>query len=164
MEKNLLEGRLRERVNRKFRDENTEPFFIDQFILKDGKATVWCDGQPVDFISYEECNSWINQLEEISGAKRERQIPVKENSLAPTTKPSLPAERSTRETSALTYQPKIGSSVLSDTKDIVLENIKRLQGEKGAEFIPQAQQINKEVHTIIDLAKTEIELIKVMKS
>lgn len=152
MVKNLLEGRLRDRVNRKFKEGESEPFFIDQYLLKDGKVTVWCDGEPVDFISYEECNSWINQLVEIPGAKRESQIAVKENSIPGPIK------------SSLTYQPKIGSSVLSDTKDIVLENIRRLQGDRGAEFIPQAQQINKEVHTIIDLAKTEIELIKVMKS
>lgn len=141
----MLEGRLRDRVNRQYQqsgEPTARPFFIDQYILKDdGKATVWCDGNPLDFNSYDECNSWINLLEEIPGVTRQ---------LA-------------RQRQELSYQPKIGQDVLSKLSEITMLNIEKLQGEGGAKFIPQAQQINKEVNTMIDLAKTELEIIKTIR-
>lgn len=48
-----------------------------------------------------------------------------------------------------------------ELKELVMDNIKRIQRDK--EYIPQAVEINNQVKTLIDLAKTEIELIKALR-
>jgi hypothetical protein len=49
-------------------------------------------------------------------------------------------------------------SGVTELKDILLDNIKKVQTSK--EYIPQAQAVNDSVKTIIELAKAEIESIK----
>lgn len=48
-----------------------------------------------------------------------------------------------------------------ELKELVMDNIRKIQRDK--EYIPQAIEINNQVKTLIDLAKTEIELIKALK-
>jgi hypothetical protein len=55
------------------------------------------------------------------------------------------------------YKPEISSTVMIDVKNILMDNIKKVQDDK--EYIPQAIAINKNVKSIIELAKTEIEMI-----
>lgn len=58
----------------------------------------------------------------------------------------------------------VGTPGLStQLKEILLENIEKLKGENGKEYIQQAEQINKNVATIIDLAKTEIDYLKAIR-
>ena len=165
MDKQMLEGRLRDRVNKQFKfndGESTEPFFIDQYQIKDEKVTVWCDGDPMDFISMDECNSWINLLKEIPGAKRPRVSKHHDFSeRSPERDHQLPTHKPRQH--QMTYAPKIGQDIMSKLSDITMSNIERLQKDDGAQFIPQAQQINKEVSNMIDLAKTELEIIKTMR-
>ena len=150
----MLENRLTTRVNKHFSyvDENdeTHEIKIEQFYLKSGIPTVFTDKGPLDFIDLDEFNSWVNLLKEIPGP---------DPSVA-----AIQKHQAKPQNAVVTYEPKIGGDVLSKAKDVLFDNIEKLKGEGGADFIPQAQQINKEVNTIIDLAKTEVELIKVIKS
>lgn len=161
MDKNLLESRLKERINKNFLFEFEgvkSEFVIHNFHIREGKPTVFTSEGPKDFIDIKECNSWINILKEIPG-KPKVQI-SREQSLAPSERPSI----TSRHDEDFKYTPTIGSTVLGQCKDILMDNIKKLQGEDGAKFIPQAQEIKHNVSSVIDLAKTEIELIKVIKS
>lgn len=51
--------------------------------------------------------------------------------------------------------------VMIELKDVLLDNIKKVQENK--DYIPQAQEINNQVKSMIDLAKTEIEFIKTVR-
>ncbi|MDL5050626.1 hypothetical protein QQ054_32000 [Oscillatoria amoena NRMC-F 0135] len=70
------------------------------------------------------------------------------------------------DTSKLSLQvvrPQLETQVFSDgllsgLRDTVLGNIERLKKEK--DFLPQATEINNQVKTLIDLAKTELDFIK----
>lgn len=46
-------------------------------------------------------------------------------------------------------------------KNTLIDNINKVKEDKN--YIGQATQINKDVHTIIELAKTEIEMVKLVK-
>jgi len=52
----------------------------------------------------------------------------------------------------------IGVEVMKSLKDTLLENIENVKKDKG--FIPQAAQINKDVNTLVNMAKHELQLIK----
>jgi hypothetical protein len=58
-------------------------------------------------------------------------------------------------------QMQISNTVLFDCKNILMESIEKVR--KNKDYIPQSDEINKNVKSIIDLAKTEIEMIKVLK-
>ncbi|MCO6499105.1 MAG: hypothetical protein J5I47_01865 [Vicingus serpentipes] len=60
------------------------------------------------------------------------------------------------------YQPTINGAVVSNVKQILLDNIKKVQENK--DYIPQAAEINNNVKSIIDLAKAEIEMVKTIKN
>ncbi|PPL04924.1 hypothetical protein [Parapedobacter indicus] len=60
----------------------------------------------------------------------------------------------------LQHQTVINSSGL-ELKNTLLDTISRLKRDK--DFVPQASAINDAVKTIIDLAKVEVEMIKVMR-
>lgn len=46
--------------------------------------------------------------------------------------------------------------------DIIYDNIDKIQ--QNASYIPQAQAINEQVETIVNIAKTQIEAIKIIKN
>ena len=71
----------------------------------------------------------------------------------------LPVENNGKQLSVIT--PQIDGSVFSQLKKDLLDSIKKVK--ENAEYIPQASAINKNVKTLIDMAKTEIEMVKVMK-
>lgn len=50
--------------------------------------------------------------------------------------------------------------VNKDLQEILMDNIKKLKSDK--EYIPQAQEINANVRSMIDLAKAEIEYMKTL--
>jgi glutamate/tyrosine decarboxylase-like PLP-dependent enzyme len=54
------------------------------------------------------------------------------------------------------------TETLASLRDIMLENIKKIQADK--EYLPQAQEVSKSVGVIVDLAKTEIEYFKAIKN
>ena len=54
----------------------------------------------------------------------------------------------------------IGSSAM-ELKNILMDNIRKVQSDK--EYIPQAEAVNANVKSIIDLAKAEIDLVKAMR-
>ncbi len=56
------------------------------------------------------------------------------------------------------YRPAVLGSVASELKDVLVDNIRKVQADK--DFIPQAQAINDQAKSIIDLAKLEVEFIK----
>lgn len=58
-------------------------------------------------------------------------------------------------------QTQIDSSVIGNLKDILMDNIAKVKAD--ANFIPQSEEINKNVKSIIDLAKTEIEMVKIIR-
>ncbi len=163
MENQQIIQRLQERVRREFKwDEEGEKrkirianFHVNEDPKNFRITVVGDDNSFIDFYSHSELNSWINTIKETDGPKP-----------APKQEASLPARQTNSNAVSVPdqeYSFRIGGNVLSEAKEIVLDNIKKLQGEKGSDYIPQAQAINKEVHTIIDLAKTEIELVKTMK-
>jgi hypothetical protein len=55
----------------------------------------------------------------------------------------------------------IDKSKLNSLTDILFESIKKIKEDK--EYIPQADSINSQAKTIIDIAKTEIEMIKLLR-
>ncbi|MEO9474158.1 MAG: hypothetical protein ABJG41_01445 [Cyclobacteriaceae bacterium] len=158
--KQFLENRLQGRINKKFKDSENKSheFFIDQYSVTDTKVTVWCDDTPVDFISLEECNSWINQLREIEGVVRERK-PQTNVSLAPRNTAQNKLQLNPKEVEPV-YEFHINGSVLKEAKDIMMQTIQKLQSDGGDKFIQQAQAIDGQIQTIIDLAKTEIQLAR----
>jgi hypothetical protein len=158
----LLKGRLTDRINKKFRtkDDESNQFFIDQFHIDKGKVTVWCDNEAVDFISIDECNSFLNELVEIPGVRRPRPKPEPSSNLPKVrTSDSTPATKADKS-EQLEYKFHIDGSVLAGAKEILLKSIEKLQAEDGEKYISQAQQINAEVKSIMELAKTEIEMAK----
>ena len=58
-------------------------------------------------------------------------------------------------------QAQVTSSGIRDLKTILMDNIKKVQESK--EYIPQAQEINNNVKSIIEVAKAEIEVLKIIK-
>ena len=55
----------------------------------------------------------------------------------------------------------VSSDVMQGLAGTLLDNIKRVQ--ENAEFIPQAKQINSDVKTLVEMAKAEIEFLKLNK-
>lgn len=55
----------------------------------------------------------------------------------------------------------LNNSGLSELQKILLDNIKKVQADK--EYIPQASEIQNQVKTYIDLAKVQIDCVKVMQ-
>ena len=53
-----------------------------------------------------------------------------------------------------------GDSILN-LKEVILSNIKTLQTDK--EFIGQASAVNDQIKSFIDLAKVEVEMVKIMR-
>jgi hypothetical protein len=47
-----------------------------------------------------------------------------------------------------------------EIKNLLLENIKKVNNDPS--FIPQAQEINSNIKSIIELAKTEVEYLKAL--
>lgn len=58
------------------------------------------------------------------------------------------------------YQQQISGSVLSEVKDILLSNIKSVQADKN--YIPQAIEVRETADKIIDLAKVEIDYMRML--
>jgi len=58
------------------------------------------------------------------------------------------------------FQPSIDNSVVKDLKDILLDNINKVKDNK--DYIPQATEINNNVKSIIELAKTEIQMVSTL--
>lgn len=54
----------------------------------------------------------------------------------------------------------IGSSG-QELKDILMDNIRKLQSDK--DYVAQAQAVNETVKTIIDIARVEVDMFRVMK-
>ncbi len=61
-----------------------------------------------------------------------------------------------------TLQKKVDLNGIQSLKTILMDNIKKIQDDKA--FIPQAAEINNQVKSYIDIVKTEIEVIKILKS
>lgn len=59
-------------------------------------------------------------------------------------------------------QAQVTSSSINELKGILMDNIKKVQESK--DYIPQAQEINSNVKSIIEVAKAEIEVLKIMRS
>lgn len=59
-----------------------------------------------------------------------------------------------------TPQTSMIQRVNKDLQEILMDNIKKLKGDK--DYIPQAQEINANVRSMIDLAKAEIEYMKTL--
>lgn len=55
----------------------------------------------------------------------------------------------------------LNTSGLSDLQNILLDNIKKVQGNK--EYIPQASEIQAQVKTFIDLVKVQVDCVKLMQ-
>ncbi len=62
----------------------------------------------------------------------------------------------------IVHQARVTTSSINDLKSILMDNIKKVQESK--DYIPQAQEINSNVKSIIEVAKAEIEVLKIMKS
>jgi hypothetical protein len=58
-------------------------------------------------------------------------------------------------------QMKIDTGTIGSLKDILMENISKVKAD--ASYIPQSEEINKNVKSIIDLAKTELDMIKTFR-
>lgn len=74
----------------------------------------------------------------------------------------LPIEQELAEIESNLPQLACNTQTLRELKDIMMENIRKVQEDKA--YIPQAQEVSKSVGTIVDLAKTEIEYIKAIRS
>lgn len=61
----------------------------------------------------------------------------------------------------LQHQTVINSSGL-ELKNVLMDTVRKLQRDK--DYVSQASAINDSVKTIIDLAKVEVEMIKVMRA
>jgi len=62
---------------------------------------------------------------------------------------------------ATTLQLNVANqSVMTELKDVLLDNIRKVKENK--DYIPQAQEINSQVKSMIDLARTEIDFIKIV--
>jgi hypothetical protein len=59
------------------------------------------------------------------------------------------------------YEMSIGNNSYNKMRDILLDNIEKIKVDKN--FLPQAAEINNQVKTVIELAKTEIELFKALQ-
>jgi len=53
-----------------------------------------------------------------------------------------------------------GITLVSQMQDVIMDNIKKVQA--NPDYVPQAKEINKNVNSMIDLAKTQIEMLKIM--
>jgi hypothetical protein len=142
-----VKQRLKSQLNKKFKLGTTK-FEIVNFELKeDGHSTVILNSGFVDFKTEKDLSHWLDELQEADSSDIEKWSP-KEAQIVK----SNPG-----------YAFKIGSNVLSEMKDVAMDSIKKLQAENGADYIPQAQEINRQVGRVIDLAKTEIELVKTIQ-
>ena len=88
--------------------------------------------------SYEEVESFLDKL-----------LPIKDEYVSETGM-------------AVVQQARVTSSSINVLKSILMDNIKKVQESK--DYIPQAQEINHNVKSIIEVAKAEIEVLKIMKS
>lgn len=72
----------------------------------------------------------------------------------------LPVEESEAVTHAAAsgYQLVLSGNGAKNLKDILMDNIKKVQENK--DYIPQAQEVGRNVNSIIDLAKAEIDFLK----
>ncbi|PRY51512.1 hypothetical protein B0I27_10798 [Arcticibacter pallidicorallinus] len=82
-------------------------------------------------------------------------------SFLPDTTPAISSENTPAVVSPSAVPQTIIRTSGGELKDLVMENIRKIQRDK--EYIPQAIEINNQVKTLIDLAKTEIELIKALR-
>jgi hypothetical protein len=58
------------------------------------------------------------------------------------------------------YQPSFKSSNFTDLREVLMDNIKKVQESK--EYLPQAVAVRDNVQSIIDLTKNEIEYVKTL--
>ena len=68
---------------------------------------------------------------------------------------TLPAEKPKSNDMA------IANNIFPDLQQILMDNIEKVKSNKG--YIPQAAEINKNVNSIINLARTQIDMMKQMK-
>ena len=52
----------------------------------------------------------------------------------------------------------IDSTTIAKLRDVLMDNIEKVKADKN--YIPQAQEVKAQVDSVIDLAKTEIEMMK----
>lgn len=70
----------------------------------------------------------------------------------------LPATLPFQENNQIAVFMESEKSVMNDLTDILLDNIKKVQDSK--EYIPQAQAINNNVNSIINLSKLKLDVVK----
>lgn len=73
----------------------------------------------------------------------------------------LPAEDEEKGVAVVTARQTVIQSSAVELKNILMDNIRKVQENK--DYIPQAQEVNSNVKSIIDLAKAEIDLMKAMR-
>lgn len=105
---------------------------INNYTEKNGKISIATQTGFID-IKTEELTEFIDSLEPVSNELSVQVIP----------------------------QMQINSSVVGQLKDVLMDNIKKLQADKS--FLEQACEINNQVKSFIDLAKAEIEMVKLIK-
>lgn len=67
-----------------------------------------------------------------------------------------------KQANSLIIQKTVVGSSAFELKEILMDNIKKVQGNK--DYIPQAVEINNNVKSIIDLAKAEVEMYKSIRN
>ena len=102
-----------------------------------GKVTIVTDKKWFDF-SYEKIEGFLNEL-----------LPVEQD-----------AEN--ERGMLMVRQAKTTTSSINELRTVLMNSIEQVQ--KSKDYIPQAQEINSNVKSIIDIAKTEIEVLKILKS
>lgn len=65
-----------------------------------------------------------------------------------------------RSVNTIVYQPSFKSSNFSDLREVLMDNIKKVQESK--EYLPQAVAVRDNVQSIIELTKNEIEYVKTL--
>ncbi len=110
---------------------NAHNYKIYGFMLLDDLVIVATDTKDITF-PREEASVYINEF-----------LPVEEEP----------------EKQALQIMPD--KKQVADLKDIVLENIKKVQKDKA--FVPQANAVNKSINTLISMANLELAYYKTMK-
>ncbi len=132
-----IENRLRLRHGKAYQITGEAPFkFESHESSPQGSFIIHTSTGRLDFDNSQDLLHWLDRCNEIGIEKLNTFLPEKKE------------------------DPKVellvGSSVLRDVKDVLMDNIKKVQENK--DYIPQAEQINKDANSIIKIAQTEIEL------
>ncbi len=131
----LIIHTLEDMIGKKYNYGNSEHTIKSYRMLEDKERVyVMTDKKQFDR-PYDSAMEFLNQLEFVAG----RVI--------------VPSNQE-KEHSTFFPERQINASVVKELKDMLLDNIRKIQENK--EYIPQAEAVKSNVDCLIDLAKTEI--------